>query len=370
MLPVQEMRGIAVMLVLIVHAINTVDYRFYTGIDEQHGFLATFLCFNDFGASGVDLFFVISGFIMAFLLRRDPNRDASEFLYRRFIRIVPLFWLAALSFSLLNWLVGTTIPPVQLIANVTIFPPALAVYHPPFLTVGWSLGFELIFYGLVASVLKFENRIFILALLVLLCAILGMTTRQNGIFSLILNPIQIEFFLGILAFFLCNAKIMKSARIKVPVGGALFFLGSVTLLVQAAWGYPFETDFIKIINNETGFIRALFWGLPWAMTFCGHVLMHHTTEKTRPNFLSRAGDASYMLYLTHMSVCLIAENLVPANALSADMLIVIVLLASWAAGTAAHQWIEKPVLSWLTSVRQAKAFLRPPAPPAPSGHSR
>lgn len=102
-----------------------------------------------FGYAGVDIFFVISGFIISLVIDQSAP-SPRRFISRRITRILPMYWLFTIAWVALAW-VGTHEAPTasKLIASVFIFPQR----DLPVLGVGWSLEHEFIFYGLIAVLL-------------------------------------------------------------------------------------------------------------------------------------------------------------------------------------------------------------------------
>src|SRR5690348_3871030 len=198
---VQDLRGIAVMLVVLVHATGLAHLRESRGVDAPSGFFAAHSSVGQFGACGVDLFFVISGFVMALLLSARRPTTRTEFLYKRFARIAPLFWLASVLFIGLNWVAGRQIGERALLTSLTILPTRIFHYDWPTLFVGWSLAYELVFYGIVAIALKQSHPRAIAAATV---GTLALASVQHppppGLLAIFANPIQLEFLWGMAVF--------------------------------------------------------------------------------------------------------------------------------------------------------------------------
>src|SRR5215471_6743859 len=96
----------------------------------HHGFEGTHL-----GAAGVDLFFVISGFIMATC---SAGRQPLQFLADRAWRIYPL-WLIAV----IPWLLMSPQTFLEIVRSITLWPVYGGRLLNPALGVGWTLSFEL-----------------------------------------------------------------------------------------------------------------------------------------------------------------------------------------------------------------------------------
>ncbi|MBO9574599.1 MAG: acyltransferase [Sphingobium sp.] len=363
----QQLRGVAVLLVLILHVINVVDFRVFSGTDSAPGFISTWLNFNQFGSCGVDFFFVISGFVMALLLQGDGPPSQADFLYTRFVRIVPFFWTAALFYTLLSLAVGRNLPADQLLANILIVPHSLFRFDLPVLVVGWSLAFELAFYLLVASVLRLKRPATSLSLLLLFLVGLSVARRPPpGVLAIMENPIQLEFLWGIAAHWLWRR--LSSRRISEVAATGLIVLGAWFLGLQVVNGLHFDVDAMLIVSGLTSLYRAVLWGLPCASIVLGAVLLEAKLSARgavfRP-FLRMTGDASYSLYLVHLPLCMLAETQLPANALQADLLIVALAIVCWGFGILVHRTLEVPMLKLLYQFRPGregwKAILVPHA---------
>src|SRR5438045_2337056 len=144
--PIQMLRGIAASMVVFVH------------LDVQLARLGYRTLGSGWLATGVDIFFVISGFIMWVSVERRPDMTAGTFLRNRLIRIVPLYWLVSAGV-----LTMTFAAPQLLHTTVFSAPHAIASFlflparHPvvgnfwPLLIPGWTLDYEMLFYVLFAA---------------------------------------------------------------------------------------------------------------------------------------------------------------------------------------------------------------------------
>ena len=108
------------------------------------------------GSAGVDLFFVISGFVMLYSSERLFGRPwaSAQFFKRRLVRIVPLYWLATTALVLL---VAPFAGTKAVIASLLFWPyPAGGA---PLLNVGWTLNIEMFFYLVFAAALLAKSRV-------------------------------------------------------------------------------------------------------------------------------------------------------------------------------------------------------------------
>lgn len=142
---IQALRFIAAALVVVAHATQAVSIRLQGGDGQSYWELGTF---------GVDIFFVISGFIMATTTNRMPGGwvFALEFMRRRLIRIVPMYWIyTSLKLLAVGLVAGSSTKPFptidHIVASYFLVPyPDASGELWPVLPVGWTLTFELTFY--------------------------------------------------------------------------------------------------------------------------------------------------------------------------------------------------------------------------------
>ena len=160
------------MLVVFVHAIDLAD----RSPDAQA--LAPLWLLNDLGASGVDLFFVLSGFVMTLGMHRFAGSGGGgRFLAARAMRILPLFWL--LNLVLVALLAAS--PDWRSVATAVFLLPMadLRGFSFPPLWVGWTLAFELAFYLMVALATRTTRPAAALLLLVGVASLAGAVLRPS-----------------------------------------------------------------------------------------------------------------------------------------------------------------------------------------------
>ena len=232
---IQYLRGVAAILVFFHHWVQLG----HTGSD--HTFLASIAL--KYGSFGVNLFFVISGFIIAKTVIAKPLNPV-KFFSRRIIRIYPAYWV----FSLMLAVVIKLFPESFSFTSAkrwSILLSALLIPHHnpsgiglyPFLTVGWTLSFELFFYSIVfISIFMAKERwihmsVFLLVALPLLFPRSAWGNHLFGSFHLI------EFAAGILiARFYTMIPAMNSSR-SAFVGSMLLLAGIISLnLGSSSWG--------------------------------------------------------------------------------------------------------------------------------------
>ena len=286
----QAVRAIAAIFVLLYHVSGT--------FQAQFSYPLGFNVFS-FGIAGVDIFFVLSGFIIYYTSSNNINLTTKEFLLKRFIRIFPIYWVLfavtlglifcqKLFFSAAASISNTT----RIIENggLTSLLKSFFLIPNDFRTIylSWTLSFEIVFYLLFGLFFFRNSRLFmtILTIWVGLCyanAFLIHIDFLNHLahnpFKAFLNPIVAEFFLGCLVAIL----ILKYPP-KYPV--IAFFIGMVFFLFSAL-----KVTYSFSIADEIVF----FFGVPSAFIIYGIA----NIKSSVPKFLTYLGDASYSIYLFH-----------------------------------------------------------------------
>jgi exopolysaccharide production protein ExoZ len=151
-LTVQALRAVAALLVVLLHAFETWGERVDPAAPEVNW---------ENGAAGVDIFFIISGFVMVISSRRLADRPDAWliFLRHRVVRIVPLYWLLTtvkiFAVVVLGRVVLRTVLDFNFVAGSYLFLPVTdsAGHFRPVLPVGWTLTYEFLFYLLFAAAL-------------------------------------------------------------------------------------------------------------------------------------------------------------------------------------------------------------------------
>lgn len=171
--------------------------------------------FSDFGNWGVDVFFVISGFIMVFIAT-TKERTLKSFAWNRVIRIVPNYWL----YTLMILALGLLIPiPASDATMASVFQSLFFIPHEnpsnqlgmyPTLSVGWTLNYEMFFYALVAVALvsgveRLKWRLFFIAMLLVSLPVLEKLFQLGIYYGFYL----IEFALGMFLYAAFNSRFWR-----------------------------------------------------------------------------------------------------------------------------------------------------------------
>ena len=333
------------MLVVYAHAIDLVQRLNVPAHQIKWGYL------ENFGAIGVDIFFVISGFIMAYLSRNlSSKKDAFQFLQKRIVRIYPLYLCITLILVLKNF------PSIEtLIKDITLVPlfDKADVFVPLTISVAWSLSFELFFYFVVfASILQAKkNHLKATVICFISLATIGsIFLFKETHLQFIFNPIYFEFVLGIFIcqlFFRYRGKIYKTSYL-------LLLTAIVFYILLICFGYKNISEVSISIFGDKGLWRVLLWGIPSAVFVAAFVFLESQKKYGifKNKLLNLIGDASYSIYLIHILSfpILIKLNIFKLETISGDLLIFILMAFAVISGILVYLIIEKPLLKFINTI--------------------
>ena len=279
--------------------------------------------------AGVDLFFVISGFVMVWASWDAFGRvwSVAPFVWRRLLRIVPLYWLlSAATVAVAVVLPGTVSDGLRdgsgYIAASFAFVPwrRMDGFVQPVLRLGWTLEYEMLFYALMACALPLPRRL-ALPVLVAALAVLVLAGRAAHFASVPLafwtDPIMAEFALGIVV------AVVARRGWRAGWIGPVLLVASLGLAVQAPDG-----------------ARALVRGVPAALlVFCA------LSWNTLPRWLVLLGDASYALYLVHpFPMRAVRVVMARMHLVSVPLYLAVTLVACLVIAVGLHLLVEQPIL--------------------------
>lgn len=318
LLSIQYLRAFAALMVVVYHAMRWTSPSF------------------EIGAAGVDVFFVISGFILWTVAAERPV-GAGRFLYKRWARVAPLYWILTLAVA------AIAIPWPALIWDAKVDFPHLAmslafIQHLnadgqpfPVITAGWSLNYEAVFYLLFAASLLAPARWRFAALAAGLLAV--------PVFGFFYRP---AWFLGANLMFLQFLAGAAFARWRLtrpspPKGEG----GRVGLLLLASGLALFAI--LAPLNLFEAIFRPLWWGAPAFLVVAGLVMVEDHGGLPNLPWLRLLGDASYSIYLAHVVAVQLLSHVFHAGRL---WFIPIAIAVSIAAGLAVHFALERPLLAF------------------------
>lgn len=288
----QVLRFVAALMVVYVHAAQTA-----VKVTGSNGLLPR--DFQVVGFAGVDIFFVISGVIIA---RTAPGLTWRSFAWRRFRRIVPLYLLISIPYAIVAYKTGFGWRDA--VATILLW-PATDQMTAPALPAAWTLCFEMLFYA-AATIVLIDRR-----LLSVVVGIFGlaMIFRSAGpVLQFLGNPLIIEFGFGVV---LAYAPRWKPAVWLLPIGAAaMIAVGFVGIAPQGGT--------MEFLAGDNGFQRVLVYGVPAAMIVFGTMQID-----AKPSVWTVLGDASYMLYLIHTLPITLLLMVWTAFPIPPDLIIVI-----------------------------------------------
>ena len=356
----QFLRALAAIAVTLSHIMGDVVY---------HGGPSLFPWYYA-GAAGVDLFFVISGFVMVYASRNlfAARGAPAVFLWRRLTRIVPLYWVATGVYALVQIGQGKwgVVRPDLVLASLVFWPYSDAEgLHLPVYSIGWTLDCEMFFYLAFALGLPFRRRLGVplVAGGLLGLVLLGTLVTLPQPLRFLANPILVDFLLGM---GLGTAHV-AGWRLPPPLALAAILLGAALFAAATL------AEFNAVPNAPDRFPRWIAWGIPSALLFAGAVLRKGGSTAPRPA-LVLMGDASYALYLLHPLVIIGMRPLLPVllagftgrsggfvagGALFLLATLVLIVLGA----LAIHLGFERPLARWLGRGRRPARFTRVEALP-------
>ncbi|WP_162820852.1 acyltransferase family protein [Microvirga calopogonii] len=290
------------------------------------------------GSAGVDIFFVISGFVMVVSSDRLFGQPGATklFLLRRLIRIVPLYWTAT-SIYVLSTGGGYTL--AHTLASYFFIPYARPDgVVQPIHVVGWTLNYEMFFYLLFALVIALPRRLAVGAVIAGLGAtvLIGRATPQAmDALTFWSQPVILNFVFGLgigLAY-------KEGLRLPWPIAAVLIGTAAFLYAEQIGDDFPLPWERIRV------------YGFPAALLLTGATLgtFGPPPQWLRP--LGSLGDSSYALYLLHTVVLwgcrMIAIKLALPVSAAPWAYVLAVMLASVIVAGIAHRLLDHPVTQWL-----------------------
>lgn len=299
------------------------------------------------GASGVDIFFVISGFIMLHVSFWDGRAALTPgtFLFRRITRIYPFYWLCCLgmlSISAVGFLASHHFSTPTVVASLLLLPGAEII------GVAWTLTYEIYFYLIFAVMLWLSLERAVLIAVTASIAFLYFLSRflpGSETTTFLANPLPFEFCLGLCLAYAYGSLARRGSRWPV----ALPFAALGIALLTVAPLYVAHPD----TNGLPPLPRVAAWGIP-ATLIVASFLNVGAPRSAVARFWVLLGDASYALYLTHVFVMLgyawLIKKIDAFSHLPQLWIVPIVVLFAVAVGIAAHLLLEKPILRLIRRV--------------------
>jgi exopolysaccharide production protein ExoZ len=314
---VQYLRAIAALLVVLHHARSPKPWLF-NPLENFNG-----------GTTGVDIFFVISGFIMFTATRGE---QVGTFVWRRLVRVAPLYWIATLLMLALAVRGGEALTPDRLATlwKSALFIPHFSLDFPdqvyPYYIPGWTLNYEMFFYALFAVGIAVGRPLVATSCIIGSLVALGLAIEPESAPGLTYtNLLLLEFLAGVWIGYVHSRRSFQSLAL-----GVLLPLGFIAILSV----------------GENVILRGL---AASAILICALSL-----ERSMPklDLLKSLGDASYAIYLFHVPAMLAVSAVIKRLPLSQGwlqfgLMIAATMVASMLVGLVVRRFVERPMLQKL-----------------------
>jgi peptidoglycan/LPS O-acetylase OafA/YrhL len=350
---IQYLRGLAATLVVAEHANLVIGLPKYFGRQP--------VAFEFYGGpAGVDLFFVVSGFIIAYITLEPrslgPRGGIGDFLWRRVVRIVPFLWLCVAVYAALRFAGRDgAFELAPYLRALTLFP--IGPVNP---SQAWTLRHEFLFYLVFATAFWRSGPRLVLVGAWMLSPIVffamsGPTepTAAHELLGFIFNRLNLLFGFG--------------------------FLTSLAFLRRPEWFVEAVPNGMSVLTGLCGLYLLLFMLISYThldtadvlLAGIGASLILYVALRVRAGptagVIDRAGlalgDASYAIYLTHGAIISAAlgawSRLAPGT--SEPLVLLVCVAASLGAGVLIHRTIERPLVRWLQNLGFGQTLRAAPA---------
>jgi exopolysaccharide production protein ExoZ len=280
----QAGRGIAALMVVLYHA----NGRYGFGGRHLLGHIFTF------GFAGVDFFFVLSGFIIAYssYAMIGKKNGLGAFVRKRFIRVYPIYWLYLIIAIGIGYLQYHDLHVFDVFGK-TLF---LLQGHHFVLGPSWTLPFEIFFYALFAILIFSRWGLFLIIPIAVISAVNAVLQNFGayGIFhdqtlNDLCSPFNVEFMFGVLAFFIYD-------KINKPVIFTFLIMVLAAIILEIL--YFKRADYNEIYPGQ----RVLPFGLLAFAAVTAFAALDHKNMFVPPKIFINLGNASYTLYLVHANI--------------------------------------------------------------------
>jgi exopolysaccharide production protein ExoZ len=328
----QLLRGLAALMIVFLH-LGVAEARYgSSGWQYLEGFRV--------GAAGVDIFFVISGFVMMLVIN---NKMISPvlFLKNRLSRIYPNYWIYFLIVVLVwlirpGWVNSSLSGTPDFLSSFLLFPSS----GPPVVSVAWTLEFEVFFY-LVFTLFLWVSRKYLAPLLIsafTVLVLLGVIYQPESLLlERLTHPLLLEFSAGVFLGRVLMSRQIPGAWLTIPVAVLIFTF------------YQIGAELTQIIPVGIHLERLVNFGIPAFLLVLGIVSLDMKYEIAYPDLFIKVGDASYTLYLSHILIISASGKLYQAmglNEILSNFVFIMGMLALCVlSALLAYQYIELPLLT-------------------------
>jgi exopolysaccharide production protein ExoZ len=292
------------------------------------------------GNAGVDLFFVISGFVIVYASEHLFAKPAGQwtFFQHRLVRIVPLYWIVTtvyIAMAAVAPVFDKSYSVATILGSYFFIPvPRLDGIVEPIVGQGWTLNYEMLFYVVFAVAVAAPRRLAVAATAFFLIGLVLIGHFVEDLPTAVAywaDPIVLEFIFGMgiaLAY-------RQGVRLPRPGAAALIVAGFILFAIFPTGGSP----------------RAFAWGIPAALIVAGSVFGNFALDARGWRVPIIIGNASYALYLVHSFA--VRGTLFGAKAVSLDvarapwLYLLVAVTAAVIIGIVVHYTLERPLIAAL-----------------------
>lgn len=349
---IQYLRFIAAFLVILAHA----NFQMY-GIPAQ---------LTNMGGFGVDIFFIVSGFIMPYIIfggmyteNTQAKISAIEFLWRRITRIWPIYFLTimtilAISAAVVTGVIENPTPGLAYFFNGSKIDgrwllETLTFTHwerAPILGIGWTLQVEFMFYVAIAVILSLRVKTLEgleAGLLIFFFASFLLSTF-SPIANSFANAMILEFMLGVFLYRIVSKGVLLPKYVAI-----LIIIATIPLVLMI--------DKNAAIRGLGFLYRPIAWGIPAFFLTWAALSIERITPSIKG--VELLGDASYSLYLTHGFFAPVFIFMWERSGLTEHttwwVYLIAYVIACQGLAIATHLYIEKPLNNIIRLKTQVKS---------------
>jgi exopolysaccharide production protein ExoZ len=332
---IQAARGIAALLVVLFHATSIAEFYLH------HDFAAGLFIF---GYGGVDLFFVVSGFVIMWAHGDEIGRPdrLRPYLVRRVIRIYPVFWIVAAVLLPIYFGVPQAIDRATLLRSLLLLEPL----NNPIVGAAWSLPHELFFYAMFGLAIgvswRFARIVFAIWLSVSAVSYVAAIVTNGRLHlphgaAFWFSPYNLEFAMGCATAFAIRIGTRVPTYPLAVLGAAIFlFSGLSEPVLHGLFGQRHS-----IVCYGFASVLLVWSAVRWERQSTGRM----------PRLLLVLGDASYSIYLTHYALLdLLARASLTtglASVLRPGLTTALIVAVTLGVGVGFHHRVERPLLTRL-----------------------
>jgi exopolysaccharide production protein ExoZ len=339
LLSLQAARGVAALMVLAYHASGYVaGSGLWPGSKLQHTFQGGFL--------GVQLFFVLSGFVILSAHWKDLGRQSrlARFFSKRFFRIYPIYWvILAITFAQHHHSYNPSDPKMNHWVILSSF--LLVHVHSTnrLVDVSWTLFHEIVFYAFFSLAILWRRVGLGIMAVWLIGSVIFSSSPFERFLPEIFYPDHLLFGFGMAAAWLLSRQWNLPHRLVTAAGMGIF---AGVALISISMGLP---TYLKLIA-----------GFGAAVLMLGAAAWERAEGLQIPRAAAFLGDASYSIYLVHLPVIWILAKLMKKVGIHhhfpQSVGFLFLALAALTFGIGTYLTIEQPMLLWFKKLKDVKAI--------------